>query len=602
MTARQYILPLDGEIIVDTFAGGGGMAQAIQQALGRHPDVATNHNEHALSMHQANHPQSVHLCADVWEVCARTAAAGRPVGLFHMSPDCTDHSQAKGGQPRDRAIRALSWVGIRWAGQVRPRIITLENVKQILRWGPLVAKRDPATGRVVKLDRSVAEPGERVSLQHQYLIPDPKRAGQTWNRFVAMLQAMGYAVDWRVLCAADFGAPTTRSRLFMVARCDGAPIVWPEPTHFKAPKRGQKKWVAAAECIDWSLPSKSIFDRPKPLAEATMRRIARGMRKYVLDSGDPFIVKFRGESPGTSIRAPIDTITAGPADKRVSGNAHGMALATPVLVSVTHSSDRTHDARAPLPTVTTARGGEFALATATLVQTGYGEREGQEPRALDLGAPLGTVVAGGAKHGLVTAFLAQANGGFNDERGTPGHDMRRPMSTVASRGSNQQLVSAHLAHLRSHCDARPLDEPLRTISAGGEHHGLVEYRLSRDDEAGALRCAAFLMRYHGSGGQFCDLRDPMTTITTKDRLALVTVWVRGEPYVIVDICLRMLKPRELYNANSFPADYIIERGHDGRVFTQSQQVHMCGNAVPPKLGEAVVRSQWNSRPAMRAAA
>ena len=587
---RQFILPLAPAIVADWFAGGGGMAEGIQQAIGRHVDVSCNHDDDAISMHRVNHPQARHLVEDVRSVCARLAAQYLPVDLFHMSPDCTHHSQAKGGQPRDRALRALSWVGLRWAGQVRPRIITLENVKQILQWGPLIAKRCALTGRVLKLDGTVAAAGERVPVQQQFLVPDPKRAGQTWRRFVAILRGMGYVVDWRVLCAADYGVPTTRSRLFMVARCDDAPIVWPEPTHHKDPKRGQKRWRAAAECIDFTLPSRSIFDRERPLAEATMRRIAKGMRKYVLDCAEPFIVNNMTNNAPRPVSEPMAPVLTG---------GH-KALVSPVLVPVTHGGgDRQHDPREPLRTITTANGGEFALATATLVQMGYGEREGQEPRALDLQQPLGTVVGGGGKHGLVTAFLAQANDGFNT---TPGHDLRRPMSGITTKGSQQQLVTAHLAHLRGNCDARPLGEPLRTVSAGGEHHGLVEYHLSQTDEAGALRCAAFLMRYHGHGGQWADLRDPMTTVTTHDRLALVTVWIKGEPWVIVDICLRMLEPRELYRAQGFPDSYVIDRGHDGRRFSKATQIRLCGNAVPPGLGAAVIRAQWNSRQAERLAA
>lgn len=628
--ARQYVLALHDEIVADWFAGGGGMAEGIQQAIGRHVDVSCNHDADAISMHMANHPQAVHFQEDVRAVCARMASQGLPVGLFHMSPDCTHHSQAKGGQPRDRSIRALSWIGLRWAGQVRPRIITLENVKEILKWGPLIAKRDPDTGRVVKLDGSVAAVGERVPVQQQFLVPDPKRAGQTWRRFVAILRGMGYDVDWRTLCAADYGVPTTRTRLFMVARCDGAPIVWPAPTHFKNPKKGQKRWRAAAECIDWSIPGRSIFDRPRPLADATMRRIAAGMRKYVLEHPAPFIVPMTHprDTRVHAIDEPLRTVT--------SAHRGEFAVASPVIVPVTHTGDgRVHDATEPLPTITTAKGGEFALAAATMVQLGYGEREGQAPRTLDIGTPLGTVVAGGGKVGLVSAFLAQANGGFNN---TPAHDVREPASTITNKGSQQQLVSAilvgaggpqysgkpcavdepvgtvttenhralataHLAHLRGNCDARDLRDPLRTVSAGGEHHGVVEYRLSKDDEAGALRVAAFLMRYHGSGGQWSDVRDPMTTLTTRDRLALVTVWLRGEPWVIVDIQLRMLEPKELYAANGFPATYIIDRGHDGRIFSKSTQIRLCGNSVPPGLGAAVIRAQWNSKRAdLRSAA
>lgn len=501
MQTPQFILGLEYELIVDEFACGGGMSEAIEQAIGRHVDIAVNHDEDACSMHAANHPQTEHHWKDVFEVCPRKATRGRAVGLLHLSPDCTHHSQARGGQPRSKKLRGLAWVAVRWAGVKNPRIITLENVKQILQWGPLIAKRCQQTGRVVKLDGNVAAPGERVPVQQQHLVPDPARTGQTWRAFVRALERQGYVVDWRVLCAADYGAPTTRSRLFMVARCDGAPIVWPEPTHFKNPKRGQKRWRSAAECIDWSIPGRSIFERERPLADATLRRVAHGMKRYVLDSAAPFI-------------------------------AEGAAR--------------------------------------TLVQMGYGEREGQAPRALDAQQPLGTVVGAG-KFAAVTAFVEQANGGFNV---TPAREAREPLSTSTASGSQQRLVTATMA------------QP-----------GLTPVQ-----EEGALRVAAFLIRYYGQGGQLGDLREPMSTSTTKDRLALVTVWLRGTPYVIVDIQLRMLTPRELYNANGFPKTYIIDRGHDGRVFSKSTQVRMCGNAVPPPLGRAVIEANWNSRVEMRRAA
>jgi len=601
MSARQFILPLAAGLIVDLFAGGGGMSEAFQQALGRHVDISANHNDDACSMHAVNHPQTKHYIADVFEVCPRLTTHGVPVWWLHLSPDCTHHSQARGGQPRDERIRGLSWVAIRWAGQVGPDVISLENVKQITQWGPLIAKRDAATGRVVKLDGTVAEPGEHVPRRRQFLVPDIKRAGETWRRFVFILESLGYVVETKVLCAADFGAPTTRERLFMVARRDGNPICWPEPTHFKDPKKGQQRWRAAAECIDWSIPGRSIFDRPKPLAEATLRRVAHGMKRYVLDSGDPFIVPVThsGGIRVHDINDPLRTIT--------TAQRGEFMVAAPVMVQAGHGHGKpgarrwsygATDIEQPVGTITASAGGH-ALAAATLVQVGYGEREGQAPRALDLGLPLGTVVAGGGKHGAVTAFMAQANAGFNT---TPGHDIRRPLTTVTNTGSQQQLVTAHLAHLRGNCDARDLREPLRTVSAEGQHHGLLEYTLSKEHEDGALRCAAFLIRYYGDGGQWSDLRDPMATITTKDRLALVTVWLKGEPWVVVDICLRMLTPRELYNANSFPAGYVIDRGHDGRVFTKEKQVRMCGNSVPPLLGAALIRANDTEGLALKAAA
>lgn len=592
MLTPQLVLGISSKLVVDIFAGGGGWSTAYEQATGQHVHIAINHNPDALSMHEANHPQARHYIADVWEVCPRQATGGIPVGWLHLSPDCTDHSQAKGGQPRRKNIRALAWVTVRWAGTVKPDIISLENVVQILKWGRLIAKRDPATGRVVKLDGTVAEPGERVPVQDQYLVPDPKQQGKHWRRLVAILRGMGYIVEWRVLNAADYGAGTTRTRLFMMARRDGQPIAWPTATHFQKPAKGQKRWRAAADGIDWSIEGRSIFGRSRPLADATMRRIARGMKRYVLDSADPFIV-------------PI----------------------------ANWSRDGAHSSQQPISTVTAKpRGGSHAVVAPVLVQAGYGEREGQAPRCLDHQQPLGTVTAGGIKHALATGFMVQANGGYNT---TPAHDLRRAASTITNSGSQQQLITAHLTTLRRHSTGTDADEPLAGISAGGQHHGLIaahltamnqnvigsdsrhpaqtilagaprcgllEYDLSPDDEAGALQVAAFLMRYYGEGGQWGDLREPASTLTTKDRLALVTVYIQGNPYVIVDIRLRMLTPAELYDLQGFPKGYIIERGHDGRVFTKSQQVHMVGNSVSPPPAIALIAANAPHDLLMRKAA
>lgn len=575
--SKQYLLDIQPKLIVDLFAGGGGMSVAFETAWGRSPDIAINHNDDALSLHRINHPQTRHFIADVFEVCPRGATQGRPVGWLHLSPDCTHHSQAAGGQPRSKKIRGLAWVGYRWAGQVLPDVISLENVKQILQWGPLVAKRDKATGRVLKLDKSVAAPGERVPVQQQYLVPDPKRAGQTWRRFVRSLEALGYVVEWRIICAADQGGHTTRERLFMIARRDGQPIRWPEPTHFKKPGPGQKRWKPAAECIDFTRPCRSIFDREKPLADATLRRIARGIVKFVLESGAPFIVNMAHGGKLEPVSGPISTIATEKGGCR--------ALVTPFVAPLTHQgADRGRSIEEPLPTITAAHRGEQALVAPVLVQAGHGEGKPGARRwshgCNDIAGPIGTVTASGGGQALAAAYLMQANGGFNT---TPGHSLEEPASTITNTGSQQQLVTAFLSHLRGNCDARAADEPLRTISAGGQHHGLVECTLSPDDEAGALRTAAFLMRYYGEGGQWSDLRDPMTTITTKDRMALVTVTIQGTPYVIVDVGLRMLEPRELFRAQDFPESYIIERGHDGRRFSKSAQVRMCGNSVDPLM-------------------
>lgn len=542
--ATQYALPWgesDQCINVDLFAGGGGASTGIEIGLGRPVHLAINHSPAAISMHEANHPGCLHLQTDVWEVDPVLVLAGRSVGWFHASPDCTHHSQAAGGQPRKKEIRDLSWVVSKWAGVVRPKIISMENVKQIRNWGPLVAKRCKKTGRVMRLDGTVAAKGERTPREQQYLVPDKSRRGQTWAQFIHALQALGYVVEHRILRACDYGAPTSRERLFLVARRDGEPIVWPEPTHAAKPAKGQKPYRTAAECIDWAVPGQSIFNRKKPLAEATLRRIAKGVQREVIERQKPFIVPIANWSQEAihPVDRPLNAITAWP------------------------------------------KGGSFAM---------------------------------------VTAFMAQANGGFNATHSKP---LDEPVTTITSTGSQQQLITASLVHMRGNCDTRPIDSPLHTISAGGQHHGMVTAFLSRqfgcsvgqtaDAPAptvtaggggktalvqaelsayvtdGALRCAAFMVNYYGNGDAR-SLQQPMDTITTKDRLALVTVWIDNQAWVIVDIHMRMLQPHELYKAQGFPDNYIITHGHDGRQFTKTEQVHMCGNSVSPPPMAAIARA------------
>ena len=528
MTAfhTQFALDFTGEILVDLFAGGGGASTGIEQALNRPVDVAINHDPDAVSMHTANHPHARHYLSDVYEVCPLEATGGRTVGLLHASPDCTHHSQARGGQPRSRKIRALAWVVLKWAGTLArqgraPRVITLENVEQMLQWGPLVAKRCSKTGRVLKLDGSVAAPGERVPVAEQFLVPCAKRRGRNWAHFVGALRRLGYAVQWRSGVASLFGAATIRKRLYLAARRDGVPIRWPEPSHSAHPKRGQRKQSVAADHIDWSLPCPSIFldteegkalGVRRPLAEKTLARLAKGVQKFVIDSPDPFI-------------APDGAL----------GSLAAMAQNVTGI-----------DPREPLRTICSeVKGGHFALAV---------------------------------------AYLAQQNGGFNE---TPGHPLTKPITTITNTGSQQQLVTASLMTLRKNCAGRELTEPLSVITAGAEHHALVACTLAPEVEAGALRVAAFLTKYYGQGdGQ--DLREPLHTITTKDRLALVTVTVRGTPYVIVDIGMRMLTPAELYACQGFPKGYQFERGHDGRRFSKKAQVRFVGNSVSPPPMRALI--------------
>ena len=605
----------DDEIVVDFFCGGGGAGTGLEMGLGRAVTVAKNHSPAAISMHTVNHPHAKHFTTDVFEGAPDTECVGRAVGWFHMSPDCTHHSQAAGGQPRKREIRNLSWIGLKWAGIKQPRVISLENVKQILQWGPLVAKRCKLTGRVIKLGGLIAEPSEAVPVSEQFLVPDPKRRGQTWAVFVAELQRLGYAVEWRVIKACDFGAPTSRERLFMIARCDGQPIVWPEPTHAKNPTKGQQKWRTAAECIDWTIPSKSIFGRKKDLAPATLRRVAKGMRKFVLDAANPFIVPIANWS-GESVQSadePLRIVTSYP-----KGGA--FSVVSPVLVGAGGQVYSGKPVAVDQPVGTLMTQNHRAIAAAALVQLGNGDKPGSAPRSADLGQPLGTIMASGGKYAMATALMAQMNGGFNT---TAAKSIEDPMTTVTNTGSQQQLVTANLVHLRGNCDARDLNDPLHTISAGGTHHGLmtaflerqfgasvgqglnepaptitagggsksslVELQLSPEVEAGALRVAAFLISYYGTSDAG-DIAAPAPTITTRDRLALVTVTIKGTPYVIVDICLRMLQPAELYKAQGFPGTYIISHGADGKPFTKTQQVHMCGNSVSPPPMAALARA------------
>jgi DNA (cytosine-5)-methyltransferase 1 len=577
-----------GEMVVDLFAGGGGASEALKQALGRDPDLAYNHDVLAVGMHAANHPFTQHKREDIWVADPRREVGLRPVGWFHASPDCTHFSQAKGGQPRSRATRSLSWVVLKWAGSLArtgnaPRIISLENVEQILSWSPLVAKRCRTTGRVIKLDGTVAAKGEQVSVWQQALVPDKRHAGRTWQQFVSALRAIGYTVEWRKLIASDYGAGTSRKRLFLIARRDGQPIQWPAPTHGKAP--GLLPLVTAADCIDFSVPCPSIFTRKKPLADATMRRIAKGVKRYVIDAAEPFIVGCGGRMGQTAERPvsqPMQTITS-----KADACLATATIAPLITEHANATNQRTMPANEPLRTICAqVKGGHFAVVAPTLVQTGYGEREGQSPRSLDMVAPLGTIVGGGVKHAVVSAFLEQANGGYYDGAG---NDLRKPAPTICGTGSQQRLVTAHMAKLRGTSNAVDVIDPLATISAGGEHHAVVQCTLSQEHEASALRVAAFLINYYGNG-QALDLRDPVDTVTTRDRLALVTVLVHGTPYVIVDIGLRMLRREELFRAQGFPADYIIDRTADGKPLSISASVRMVGNSVSPPPLAAIARA------------
>jgi DNA (cytosine-5)-methyltransferase 1 len=379
---------------VDLFAGAGGWSHGWREATGVEPLVAVNHCAHAIRLHTLNHPATEHFLEDVWSVDPATAVAGRRVDWLHGSPDCTHFSRAKGGKPREQKIRGLAWVLVDWARAARPRFLSIENVAEFETWGPLDAEGQPIKAR----------------------------AGETFREFVAALRGLGYAVDWRVLCAADFGAPTIRRRLFLVARRDGQPIRWPEPTHADPSKRdlfsaGLQPWRTAAECIDWSIPCPSIFGRKRPLAPATCRRIAAGIVRFVLQ-GRPFLVNLSHGGRVEAIDDPMRTITAKP-----RGGDRALVAA---FLQQNFTGMVGKPLRVPVPTIT-ARD-HHSLVAATMVQTGYGERRGQAPRALDLEQPLGTIVAGGAKHALVAAFLTTYYG-----QGGTANAVDKPMPAVVTK-------------------------------------------------------------------------------------------------------------------------------------------------------------------------
>ncbi|HDU3601812.1 TPA: DNA cytosine methyltransferase [Klebsiella aerogenes] len=600
------------ELIVDNFAGGGGASTGIEMATGRSVDIAINHDENAVAMHRTNHPDTLHYCENVFDVDPVAATGGKAVGFAWFSPDCTHYSKARGSKPVKREIRGLAWVSVRWGLDVRPRVMALENVEEFKTWGPLLSCE---------------------------MRPDPERSGETFRAFVGMLSTgipadhpalyeccdflgispdskdakrliagLGYKVEYRELRASDYGAPTIRKRFFMLMRCDDQPIVWPEATHgdpkSAAVKAGKlAPWRTAAECIDWSIPAPSIFDRKKPLAENTLKRIARGIQRFVVDSAEPFIVKcnhtstsgkydcFRGQELG----APIQTITkklgyaiavprlvpfmAGNGGSQYQAKPRSIdkplhtilkqsrACVVAPVVARQFGASIGHRADEPSATITAGGGGKSQLVSATLIQMGYGERIGQSPRVLNLGKPLGTVVAGGNKFAVTTAFLAKHYGGnYNG----PGVGLDEPAHSVTT-VDHHALITSHLVKLRGTCrDGQRSDEPMPTITAGGQHVGEVRALLAANDydERRADQVKEFLNSFGIS--------------------ELVTI--KGVVYRIVDIGMRMLQPHELYRAQGFPEGYVIDRDFRGNKYSKEKQVARCGNAVPPPFAEALVRS------------
>ena len=596
------------EITVDGFCGGGGWSTGFELAIGEPVTIGINHDAAAISMHKKNHPYTKHFNENIFEVDPRKACSGRPVGWAHFSPDCTHFSRAKGGKPVKKQIRGLAWVIVKWAGTVKPRIVSMENVKEFMSWGPLIAARDKKTGcvlkRVEKVDEEtgnieevseVAAPGEVVPILKQYLIPDKKRAGETFRAFCRAMKELGYEFEFKILKACDYGAATSRERLFGIFRNDGKPIVWPKPTHGDPNSQEVMSgklspWHVAAEIIDWSQECPSIFERKKPLAENTLKRIARGIEKFVIGNPEPFIVQVNHSGEifrGQSVNSPIPTMT--------SKNGHGVVM--PVMAEIRHISKSVKDIdseaeqciitptliqyhsettangvrgqhlKEPIQTVDTSN--RYGLAAATLIQTGYGERKGQAPRVPGLNKPLGTVVSK-EKHAAVTAFLSKYYGGGYKGSGSAAD---QPLPTVTAIDHNA-VISTNIVQLNNNCVGQPITEPLRTITVGAGHFAEVQ---------------ALLIKFYGQGtGQA--ISKPLDTVTAKDRFGLVTI--HGIDYMIVDIGLRMLSPRELYAAQGFPPDYEIETDCNGRRIPKSEQTHKCGNSVPPPFAYALARANW----------
>ncbi len=713
-TAAQW--PLNDGINVVLFAGLGGACQGLEDA-GLPVHVAVNHDPVAIATHRALNPHTRHIQGDIFDIDPLAATQGQPVNDLWASPDCRDHSVAKGGAPRSPRVRSMPWQVTRWAGKVAPKRIYIENVREIRGWGPLRAKRDKATGRVLKLDGTIAAPGERVPLREQQLVRDPRRLGHHFRRWVASLRALGYDYDDRDLCCADFGVPTSRRRFFAVSRCDGQPIAWPERTH--APRHlagglGLKPWVAAATIIDWSRPLPSIFERKKPLAEATLRRIARGLVRYVIDCAEPFIVSVA--NTGTTGRGAYTWPVSDPLRTNTTSGSH--ALAGPAIMPITHTGERMpQDAAAdPLPTITTAHRGElavmgaaivgaggraaqtqpmdpaeplnasttkedrllvsanltkfnensigqdprepidtlmagaqrFGVVGAALVQTGYGEREGQAPRSMDIADPIGTQVAGASKHALVGAFLSRYHGERRDgetrggdaadpvptqttenrfavvgaalaehrgnsvgqhlaeplgahtqvahhalvgawlpqnNTGVVGHSPNEPTSTTVTTTGPQAVAGAYLIHQRGTSSALPADGPLPTVTTGGNRGG---------DHIGQV--AAFLTKYYGTGGQDQSARSPLGALSTADRFGIVGVTIAGQAYVVADIGMRMLEPEEAAAAHELRLPDTIEINGVRRALTKTEKMRLVGNSVPKRMARLLAEA--NSRHAI----
>lgn len=632
---------LPGEKVVDLFCGAGGWgAGAIP--LGIRTDFAVNHSAVAIEYHSLNHPACKHHQGDAWKAKPAEVAGKRSkIGLLLASAACTTHSNARGAAPISPRVHMLGWCIAKWIREKKPRCVLVENVSEWQHWGPTRYKLDPHTGKRV---RDAYGRYEREA--------DPERKGKHFKRWLRYVARLGYTVEWRILDAVDYGAASRRKRLFVMMRRDGQPIVWPEATHgafaaragtdtggerrqerdqcgaaahgrdaASAPDDSQRRqrgrgrnqgtdrggngfdpshrihpYRTAAEVIDWSDLGTSIFERKRPLKDKTLARIAEGIRRFVLEDASPFVLRVTHGAGGGWKVSPID----GPLPTQTTRQDIGVV--TPVLMNNTngHTGGRCDG---PVPTITT--GGQGGLVTPVLSTIGWGERDGQAPRCGSVLDPLNTIPAGGVKAGIVSPIMVECAHGDDGTNGRRNRRVDGPM--VAVTGSNNaalvapllakhyggvvgtridvplgtittvdhsSIVVPSLVHLNRNTKPTRADEPMHTILSGGTHVGLV---------------AAFLVQYYKGLDNASKPSAPLPCVVTHDRHGLVVVKLGGEPYVIVDILFRMLRPHELAAAMGFPADYIWPT-------TQRDAVKLIGNAVAPPMSTALLGAMF---PAMK---
>lgn len=549
------------ELFVDNFAGGGGASTGIEMAIGRSVDIAINHSADAIAMHRANHPSTKHYCEDVWTVDPVEACEGNPVALAWFSPDCTHFSRAKGGKPVSKKIRGLAWVAVKWAMLVRPKVIMLENVPEIRTWGPLGKNGKPLKNRSGEtFNAFIGALTTGVDRGHPAFKEMCEALGIDRGSFEVrrLIKGLGYTVEYRNLRSCDYGAPTSRNRFYLIARSDGKPIRWPNPTH--GPKDSPEvkagkllPYRTAADCIDWDRPAPSIFDRRKPLAENTLRRIAKGIQRFVIENPEPFIVAVNHSGDGfrgQSIDEPLQTVTA----------KHGYGIVTPTIMC-NNGGNVGASVESPCPTITT--GNRNFLVAPSLIQY-HNETARDEVRGQALDEPLMTQDTSN-RYALNCAYLMKNYGGGYSGAGS---NAEEPLHTVTAKDHNS-LVTAHIMTMRNHMNGQAADEPLTTVSCVPHHAEVL----------------AFLVKYFSNGTpKSVDL--PLDTITTKDRFALIKI--HGEDYIITDIGMRMLTPRELFRAQGFPDEYVIDVDDQGKPYPKSKQVERCGNAVTPPVPAAMV--------------